>query len=38
MVALSVHVFLCDGFLVKHMGELIHLRLLHTQMSQVEKQ
>ena len=42
MVASSVHVFLicfvfvCDVFLVTYVGELIHLRPLHTQMSQVE--
>ena len=39
MVALSVRVllFVCDVFLVTHVGELTHLRPLHTQMSLVEK-
>ena len=29
--------FVCDVFLVTHVGELTHLRPLHTLMSQVEK-
>ena len=36
-VTLSVHVFLCDVFLVTHVGDLTHLRPLHAQMSQAEK-
>ena len=29
--------FVCDVFLVTHVGELLHLRPLHTQIFQVEK-
>ena len=34
---LSVHFFLCDVFLVTHVGELTHLGPLYTQMSKVGK-